>query len=70
MQSGIEMSYSSIKSNIADSLNLVVQIERRPDKRFVSEVLEIHAYDPKGDRYSFDTLFPLGQVSASNNVRL
>ena len=57
MQSGIEMTYSSIKANIADSLNLVVQIERRPGTRFVSEVLEIHGYDTRADRYTFDTLF-------------
>jgi pilus assembly protein CpaF len=70
MQSGIEMSYSSIKSNIADSLNLVVQIDRRPGKRFVSEVLEIHGYDPKADRYSLDTLFRPSEVSPCNNVNL
>jgi hypothetical protein len=70
MQSGIEMSYSSIKSNIADSLNLVVQIDRRPGKRFVSEVLEIHGYDPKADRYSLDTLFRPSEVSPCNNVNI
>lgn len=57
MQSGIEMTYSSIKSNIADSLNLLVQIERRPGKRFVSEVLEIRGYDLRTDRFSFDNVF-------------
>jgi len=30
LQSGIEMPYRAIKTNIADSLNLVIQIERRP----------------------------------------
>jgi pilus assembly protein CpaF len=58
LQSGVEMPYSAIKTNIADSLNLIVQIERRPGKRFVSEVLEIQSYDPEADRYGFDTLFP------------
>jgi Flp pilus assembly CpaF family ATPase len=38
--------YRSIKTNIADSLNVVVHIERRPGRRFISEVLEINSYDP------------------------
>jgi Flp pilus assembly CpaF family ATPase len=53
LQSGVEMPYSAIKRNIADSLNLIVQIDRRPGKRFVSEVLEIQGYDPGADRYGF-----------------
>jgi pilus assembly protein CpaF len=57
LQSGVEMPYSAIKANIADSLNLIVQVERRPGKRFVSGVLEIQHYDPTADRYSFETIF-------------
>jgi pilus assembly protein CpaF len=53
LQSGIEMPYLAIKRNIADSLNIIVQIERRPGMRYVSEVLEIRAYDPDSDRYDF-----------------
>ena len=36
LQSGVEMPYRAIKTNIADSLNIIVQIERRPGTRFVS----------------------------------
>ena len=57
LQSGIELPYHAIKSNIADSLNVVVQIERRPGQRFVSEVLEIKGYDPEADRYNFAPLY-------------
>jgi pilus assembly protein CpaF len=57
LQSGVEMPYAAIKANIADSLNVIVQIERRPGKRFVSEVLEIQLYDPAADRYKFETVF-------------
>src|SRR5260370_23908216 len=38
LQSGVEMPYRAIKTNIADSLNIIVQIERRPRTRFISEV--------------------------------
>src|SRR5258706_494977 len=51
LQSGVEMPYRAIKTNIADSLNIIVEIERRPGTRFVSEVLEIRGYEPEADRY-------------------
>src|ERR1700688_876820 len=41
LQSGIEMPYRAIKANIAESLNVVVQMERRPGARFISGVSEI-----------------------------
>jgi pilus assembly protein CpaF len=53
LQSGVEMPYRAIKTNIADSLNIIVQIERRPGIRFVSEVLQIRGYEPEADRYDF-----------------
>ena len=45
------MPYLAIKTNIADSLNVVVQIERRPGKRFLWEVSDIRGYDPFTDQY-------------------
>jgi len=39
------MPYNAIKANIAESLNVVVQMERRPGVRFVSEVSQILAYE-------------------------
>ena len=57
LQSGIEMPYRAIKTNIADSLNVIVQIERRPGVRFVSQVLEIDGYDPDTDHYEFRVIY-------------
>ena len=57
LQSEMELPYRAIKSNIADSLNLLVQIERRPGRRFVSEVLEIVGYNPETDRYHLAPIF-------------
>jgi Flp pilus assembly CpaF family ATPase len=57
LQSGVHLPYRAIKTNIGDSVNMVVQIERRPGKRFVSEVLEIHRYDPDADEYDFSALY-------------
>jgi len=57
LQSGVDLPYRAIKTNIADSLNVVVQIERRPGRRFISEVLEINGYDPDADLYDFGAIY-------------
>jgi len=57
LQSGVELPYLAIKTNIADSLNVVVQIERRPGRRFISEVLEINSYDPDADLFDFCAIY-------------
>ena len=57
LQSGIELPYRAIKSNIADSLNALIQLERRPGKRFISEVLEIRGYNSEADSYDLAPVF-------------
>jgi len=57
LQSGVEIPYRAIKTNIADSLNVAVQLERRPGRRFVSEVLEINGYDPDADLFDFRQIY-------------
>ena len=51
LQSGVDLPYRAIKTNIGDSLNVIIQIERRPGRRFISEVLEINSYDPDADLF-------------------
>jgi pilus assembly protein CpaF len=57
LQSNVELPYRAIKSNIADSLNLLVHVERRPGRRFVSEVLQIAGYGADTDRYDLKPVF-------------
>jgi pilus assembly protein CpaF len=57
LQSGVEMPYRAIKTNIADSLNVIIQIERRPGTRFVSGVVEISGYNPETDRCDLHVVF-------------
>jgi pilus assembly protein CpaF len=57
LQSGVELPYRAIKTNIGDSLNVVVHIERRPGRRFISEVLEINSYDPDSDLFDFCSIY-------------
>jgi pilus assembly protein CpaF len=59
LQSGVELPYRAIKANIGDSLNVIIQLERRPGRRFVSEVLEIRGYDSDLDRYDLCPIFSM-----------
>jgi pilus assembly protein CpaF len=57
LQSGVELPYRSVKANIADSLDVVIQFERRPGRRFVSEVLTIDSYDPDADLFDYCSVY-------------
>src|ERR1700733_4739737 len=57
LQSGVELPYRSVKTNIADSLNVVVHVERRPGRRFISEVVEINSYDPDVDLFDYCAVY-------------
>jgi pilus assembly protein CpaF len=66
LQSGIEMPYRAIKTNIADSLDVIIQMERRPGTRFVSEVLEIRGYAPETDRYDLYSVYARQKESCTS----
>jgi pilus assembly protein CpaF len=57
LQSGVELPYRAIKTNIGDSLEVLVHVERRPGRRFVSEVLELKRYDPDTDLFDCSVVF-------------
>jgi hypothetical protein len=57
LQSGVDLPYRAVKTNVADSVNVVVHLERRPGRRFVSEVVEINGYDPDRDEYNYGFIF-------------
>jgi pilus assembly protein CpaF len=56
LQSGIEMPHRAIRSNIANSVDLVVHIARIRGHRVVVEALKIHSYNAEGDEYRFTQL--------------
>jgi pilus assembly protein CpaF len=62
LQSGIDLPYRAVKANIADSLHVVVQVERRPGQRFISEVLEINSYDADADLFDYCILYAAKRV--------
>lgn len=57
LQSGIELPYKAIKASIANSIHLLVHIERRHAKRFISEVLQISSYSPTEDQYALTSIY-------------
>jgi len=57
LQSGVEIPFRSVKSNIADSLHVVIQLERRPGRRYISEVMEINSYDPDADLFDYCAIY-------------
>ncbi len=58
----VEEHRRAIKSNIADSLHVVIQIERRPGRRYISEVLEINSYDPDADLFDYCAIYRRQEV--------
>lgn len=57
MQSDVQIPYRAIKSSIADSIELVLQIQRSRGHRRVVEILQIQGYDPETDTYALETLY-------------
>src|ERR1700730_5186479 len=57
LQSGVDLPYRAIKTNIGHSLNVVVQLERGPGRRFGCQIVEIKGYDPDRDEYDVGAVF-------------
>ena len=63
LESGVEIPFRSVKSNIADSLQVVIQLERRPGRRYVSEVLELNSYDADADLFDYCAVYQRPEAS-------
>ena len=57
LQSDIDLPYRAIKTNIGDLLNVVIHVERRPGRRFISEVIELNGYDPDIDLFNYSNVY-------------
>jgi pilus assembly protein CpaF len=57
LQSGVELPYRAIRSNIAEALDVLVHIERRPGQRFVRQILATKGYDSALDRYELTSIY-------------
>ena len=57
LQSGIELPYRAIRSNIGDVVQLLLHIERRSGRRYVAQLLRVIRYDSALDRYEFEAIY-------------
>ena len=57
LQSGIELPYRAIRSNIGDAVQLLLHIERRSGHRYVAQLLRLTRYDPGQDKYDFESVY-------------
>jgi Flp pilus assembly CpaF family ATPase len=67
LQSGIDLPYKAIKSNIGDSVDLVVQLERRSGIRRVSEALSVRGYDLQQDEYRLEPRYGVKETSVARH---
>lgn len=57
LQSGIELPYRAIRSNIGDAVQLLLHIERRSGRRYVAQLLRLVRYDAGQDKYDFEPVY-------------
>jgi len=57
LQSGVELPYGAIRGAIADSIDLLLHVERRKSRRFVSQLIRIKDYDHANGQYHLETIY-------------
>jgi pilus assembly protein CpaF len=60
VQSGVELPYQAVRYQIADAIDLVLHLVRRPGTRVVESLIRVGHYDASQDRY--DTV-PVGGLA-------
>lgn len=70
LQSGIDLPFHAIRSSIADCINMLVHIERRGGRRYVSELVTISRYDQAHDQFELDHQFRTPQRAVSTTAPL
>ncbi len=62
LQSDVQLPFQAIRSGIADSVNVLLHIERRNGRRIVSELVEVEGYDQAKDRFEFRVHYPASEA--------
>lgn len=57
LRADVDIPYRAIQAEIGDLINLVIHIERREERRFVSQVLRIEGFDAEANRYNTTALY-------------
>jgi pilus assembly protein CpaF len=70
LQSGIGLPYPSIRGQIAEALDLIVQIERRQAQRLVTEVVVVGGFDYGKDDFELHTIYRADTDLGGSDIRL
>ncbi len=62
LQAKVDLPYFSIKQNIADAVDYIIHIERRKNKRFITEVLHLIGYNQPQDKFDFEFIYKRGEL--------
>jgi pilus assembly protein CpaF len=57
LQSDVQLPFHAVRSSIADSINVLLHLERRNGRRSVAELVEVDGYDQAKDRFEFKSLY-------------
>jgi len=57
LRSGTNVPYRALKNSLGDSLNVIVQIQRKPGRRYISEIFEINSYDADADLFDYCAIY-------------
>jgi pilus assembly protein CpaF len=56
LQSGIDLPYAAIRHSIAETIQLVVHIARRDERRIVTEMRQVRRYDPATNQFHLESV--------------
>jgi pilus assembly protein CpaF len=56
LQSGVDVPYPAIRYGLAECLQVLVHLERRDDRRLVTELVRVRRYNPGTDTYDLESL--------------
>jgi pilus assembly protein CpaF len=68
LQSGVELPYQAIRFQIADSLGLVMHLERKRGVRVLTELVRVQAYNSVHDRYEIEAVATNGDGLACPTI--
>lgn len=57
MRSHSQATFSDVEAEIGEAVELLVHIERQPDRRAVREVLALRGYDRRSQQFQFEVVF-------------
>lgn len=64
LQSGVQLPYRAIRTNIGDSVQWIAHLERVAGPRVLSQLLRVHGYDHTADHFRVEAAYEREEASA------